>query len=320
MASEPPVTILVPTFNRPGLLDRWFAHLVRDKNPFPVLIADGSVAENAEQNAEVIGRFASRLDIRYLRFEPDYDVIDRIRDALAQVSTPLVQLHADDDFLFSAGVSAAAGALMADDTIAAAQGMLMTVRSKPGTLVIRPYYFTTLQQESAATRLRAHLHAYRPTFYATCRTQVLVRAFTLAALFLGHSDRLRELAISALVVACGKTVFVPALHGLRTTHADAVSASLSTWSEVVRTEGFKDSATLFCDVVGEELALREGCQVEAAREAAREALLDYLATATLKKKLMLPEFVGQSQLVRAFFTGERPDANERIKGALRTLV
>src|SRR5579871_4811344 len=99
-------TLLVPTFNRPGMLAVLLEQLGRsDVN---VVVLDSSLPANQDRNRRSAARFPQ---IQYLQFPSDIHSYEKCLAGLRGVRTPYVSFLADDDFLFLAALRKALAVL-----------------------------------------------------------------------------------------------------------------------------------------------------------------------------------------------------------------
>ena len=202
-------TLIIPTRNRPALLDRQLRYYADQfavarmdggghNSSFPIIIADSSDAK-AES-------FVDHLRYRHVSTWRMYDqqvsVFDKLHDILSSVTTPLVVIGADDDFFAPAALRKAADWLAAYQGYSLCSGRALTFDAD---MHLAPYPQHSVEQETPDQRLAAHLSNYSTTWYSMQRTDVARRnyALTLAAGFDPHN--LSELLPSCLSVIAGKS-------------------------------------------------------------------------------------------------------------------
>jgi hypothetical protein len=95
MLTSKKYSLLVPTFNRPTLLNELLGYLASKKVRFPIFILDSSSSENKAKNRVVAERYD--LDVRHLEFDEDARFDYKIGGALREIDSDYVSLCADDD-------------------------------------------------------------------------------------------------------------------------------------------------------------------------------------------------------------------------------
>lgn len=105
IASNPDVTILVPTFNRPKELRRLLRFLEAMNNSYPVHVLDGGNAESQLLNARLEGEFRG---VTVRKYAEGYHFGLRTADGLNHVKTKYIVFCADDDFVIPSGIAACA--------------------------------------------------------------------------------------------------------------------------------------------------------------------------------------------------------------------
>src|SRR5262245_24537015 len=96
-------TLVIPTYNRPALLERLVSYCVLRVPPMTVLVLDSSKPEVAGENA---GMLASH-GVRHIAFPTTAPMAAKLCRGLADVNTPTVSFCADDDLVFPDGLRAA---------------------------------------------------------------------------------------------------------------------------------------------------------------------------------------------------------------------
>jgi glycosyltransferase domain-containing protein len=94
-------TIFIPTYNRPKELKRLLVFLKELKNPFPIVIADGSEPEAQRENAKTAEAF-SNVEIH--QYPSDLHLGIRFARGLGHVKTEYVCLFGDDDLVIPDGI------------------------------------------------------------------------------------------------------------------------------------------------------------------------------------------------------------------------
>lgn len=170
-------TLVIPTYNRPALLDRLLSYLERQQPSFSILVLDSSPEPARSENRTRIEK--SALNVRHLTFDTSIHPYLKMQAGLKEVTTPFVSACADDDFVVLAGVAECLNILQANPTAAAAHGWYFNWQDTGAR-----FDLTYLVQRASAVagegpmeRLRHFIQAYDVIFYALHRTDVMQEAF-----------------------------------------------------------------------------------------------------------------------------------------------
>src|SRR5262249_33665014 len=116
-------SLLIPTFNRPGLLDALLDYLSDKKVQFQIFILDSSTHENKAKNKVIAKRYD--LDLRHLDFEEDARLDFKIGSGLREVDSDYVSVCADDDIVFVDAIEECVNELDSDAALAACHGIYL---------------------------------------------------------------------------------------------------------------------------------------------------------------------------------------------------
>jgi glycosyltransferase involved in cell wall biosynthesis len=110
MSSLPLITTVIPTYQRPGMLQRAIRSVLDQTYPdFKICVYDNA---SDDETGEVVSAMASRDSrIHYYRHPVNIGAQDNFIFGLSQVETPLVHLISDDDFLLRGFFARATSAL-----------------------------------------------------------------------------------------------------------------------------------------------------------------------------------------------------------------
>ena len=277
------ITLCIPTKDRPELLARVLRYYRGQGARFQVVIADSSLSPVADANQRLVDSLRSSLDLRYLRYEPEIHVAQKIARALEQVETPYAALGADDDFSVPAALDRAAGFLAAHPDYALAHGDAILFHAPAaaadnggGPLVIR-YPQRSVEQATGALRLLDHLSHYALTFYSLHRTALLRDTWkVVSGLELDYA--FVELLPSCLAIIQGKSKQLGGLYLARQGHAAQTSVThLRDPLEWVADPSWASQQARVRRVLAEALARQDGLTLEAAREVVKQAFWSCLA-------------------------------------------
>lgn len=312
------LTLIVPTYNRPALLERCLAHFNLDECALPIVVADGSGPEARAANARVVAELGGDLTIAHVPYAPEIGFAERCALALRDVGTPLVAFHADDDFMFAADLATVAAQLEREPTLAAAQGSMLLVRRQDPLVRVMPYVYQDVLQPTPMTRLAWHMRSYRPTFYSVHRVWSARKAFEAIAPFADWWPRMIEIGLSSVIAVNGPFRHVDTLQGVRETHAASDSSTDHNWPRIVTDQRF--SAVL--DAYASAVAAIAAAHPEAAQEApeiaedrghaVRAAFLEFVKCALVPAHKPKPQsLTRQSWAIHDLFANGRLSAGRR---------
>jgi glycosyltransferase domain-containing protein len=198
-------TVLVPTFERPALLERLLGWLGRSGHAHAVLVLDSSLPAVQEQNRRAVGRLALA---RHLSFPPEMDPYVKMREGLRSVDTAYCSICADDDMFVPSAVQQCLEALEEDPAAVLAHGYYFNFsEAQAFNLSYVVYRGRSVDEATPLARLRSQFSAYEAVLYGVFRTPMAQRVFR-------DVDRIdsvlgKELLTAALTVALGKTLRIP---------------------------------------------------------------------------------------------------------------
>lgn len=271
------VTLCIPTKDRPEFLARVLRYYRGQGARFQVVIADSSPSAVAEANQRLVESLRPGLNLRYLRYEPEIHVAQKIAHALEQVETPYAALGADDDFSVPTALERAAGFLAAHPDYALAHGEAILFHAPAaaagnggGPLVVR-YAQRSVEQPTGALRLLDHLRHYALTFYSMQRTTLLRDTWkVVSGLELDYA--FVELLPSCLAIIQGKSTQLGGLYLARQGHAAQTSVNhLRDPLEWVADPSWASQQARVRHVLAETLARQDGLTLEEAREVVKQA-------------------------------------------------
>lgn len=171
------VTIVVPTYNRPGYLRRLCRFFASKKVTDPILILDSSNPENTALNQESVAQ--SGLNIRYEYFENLKDQFEKYQRGVAMVTTPYVVMCADDDFIFPDTVHACVDFLENNPDYVLCHGYYVNFEESDHIrLAYVQYKRGIISAADPLVRVCELMSDYEATMYGVHRTPVLLDALT----------------------------------------------------------------------------------------------------------------------------------------------
>jgi glycosyltransferase domain-containing protein len=196
-------TLLIPTYNRPQLLERLLRYLEHQRAGFPILVADSSNPEMRSQNKSTVS--AMDLNVTHAEFDETIDPFAKMRDGLKRIRTPYSSICADDDVVFVAAVQRCVEVLERDRSAAVVHGYYFNFHeSETFNLSFVGYRGKSIDHPQPLARLRTLFAAYEAVLYGVYRTEAAQRAWRdveMVPSVLG-----KELLTAGLSVIAGKAL------------------------------------------------------------------------------------------------------------------
>jgi glycosyltransferase domain-containing protein len=279
---EPRLTLFIPTKNRSAYLCRLLGYYERGRLPHVVIVGDSSDADQLESTRQFIHSSAEHLKVELIPC-PGMRNFDCARYLLDRIATPYAVWVADDDFVTPAGLDHAIDFLDRNPDYIAAHGesLLFGVESDQAHGRVNwlvPYPQTSIEHPTPSQRLEYHLEHYRPTAFSVHRTSSLRRAYQLVV------DRkmyniFGEFFPSCLPIIEGKTKRLDVLYMARQAHAGMTSTKLNAdLFDWVTGSGWLAQWIQFRDSLAEEMASREGLDIDTCRDTVKKAFWYVLGT------------------------------------------
>lgn len=209
-------TLIIPTYNRPTQLLRLLHYICSFKNSFRILILDSSSADVQEFNSSTISHQAG--EVEHIRFDPSIDALSKFENGISLVKTTYCSFCADDDIVFVDTVMDCIKYLDANTDYAAAHGYYFNFRFDERVVIDSVVYWrNALTADAPLMRLVALMKNYEAVFYATYRTEVLRKIFSLVRRV--DTNLCKELILGAATVLNGKVYRLPQFYYGRSTDA-----------------------------------------------------------------------------------------------------
>jgi glycosyltransferase domain-containing protein len=169
-------TLVIPTFNRPGLLKRLVLYYC-DLDDLPnMLILDSSCAEDFEANQLSLSGLSG--NVRHMQFSQDTEFATKLSAGLKTVTTPYVSFCADDDLVFLSAVRKSMDILEAESSAVSVHGLYMNFREEGQKVHITCEYGNPSNDAAqAGARVFRLFQKYESLFYSVFRTQDLKEIF-----------------------------------------------------------------------------------------------------------------------------------------------
>ncbi len=196
-------TLLIPTYNRPELLQRLLRYLERERAQFPIVVLDSSNPDTQARNKEAID--AVSLDVHHAVFAETMDPYVKMREGFKLTNTPYCSLCADDDILMVSAIQRCVEQLENDPKAAVAHGQYFNFREdRSFNLSYVVYRGKSVDRTRPLERLRMLFASYEAVLYGVTRTEIALRAFR-------DVDKMntvlgKELLTAALTIIAGKAL------------------------------------------------------------------------------------------------------------------
>ena len=196
-------TLLIPTYNRPQLLERLLRYLERQRASFPILVADSSNPETRSQNNRAVS--AMDLNVTHAAFDETIDPFAKMRDGLKMIRTPYSSICADDDLVFISALQRCVEVLERDPSAAVVHGLYFNFHeTETFNLSFVGYRGKSIDNPQPLARLRTLFAAYEAVLYGVYRTESAQRAWRDVEMV--NSVLGKELLTAGLSVIAGKAL------------------------------------------------------------------------------------------------------------------
>ncbi len=268
------LTIVIPTCNRSGYLQRLLKYYADLRCPFLLVIGDASDPPERRANEETVRRLPARLRIDY-RIDsggpgasPGVGTIAWMNRTLKALDTPYCVFVADDDFVVPKALEEAVAFLEAHPDYSIVHGEAAVFRAlnngPRARIVYGDYPQKSLSEELASERLFRHLSADTGMEFSVKRTSQAVLCWQ-SIQELRLDNRFGELLVSSLGVIQGKTMKLNRLYMLREAHSQMTSVRSKDLFDWVADPSWFGQYEGFRDRIAAALVEQEGLSLEEAR-------------------------------------------------------
>jgi glycosyltransferase domain-containing protein len=122
------LTILIPTKNRPLLLDRSLSYYAKSKIDVKIIIADSSDKESKNKTKKIFEKYKDILQLFYFHAPENIEPMAKNNLALDFISTPYIFPIGDDDFPLKSSMEIILNNLEKDTSIAAGFGNRVAIK------------------------------------------------------------------------------------------------------------------------------------------------------------------------------------------------
>jgi len=200
------LTILLPTQNRPLLLQRAIKFYEKEGLPYKIFVIDSSDSSNKSRVRGIVE--SSNLDIKLFDYVFGVNPYEKQLESLSSVDSEYVLFMGDDDFVFPEAMVKCVEFLdkHKDYTVAHGRSYLFTAEDSGragGIKSIEEYPQAALVSEHPEKRFKAHMRNWTTSAYSVQRTKNMKEIFAFHRLF-NNDIRLMEIHWYATNVIRGK--------------------------------------------------------------------------------------------------------------------
>lgn len=163
------LTLVIPTFNRPGHLSRLLSYYAGKNPEFSILVLDSSEPEIQSANSELLRRFAGKA--QHMGFPGTIRPSQKLAEGLQHVGTPYAALCADDDIVFPEALGHALDFLGSHPDYVCCDGIYLNFGASKGEINLSVEYGSrSIEAEHPGARVFRLFQRYESLFYAVYRT------------------------------------------------------------------------------------------------------------------------------------------------------
>jgi len=204
-------TLLIPSYNRPALLQRLVRHYSDRARPMTLLVLDSSTPDIVDQNAKTLSAYGS---LRHVPFPTTISMATKLARGIELVETPYVSICADDDLVFPDGLREATAFMRQQPDYVSAHGLYLNFRLAGNDLhLTREYAGPGNDAQDPGARIFRLLQRYESLFYGVFRTSDLQDIFSAVPTL--PTLHYQELFQSVAALIKGKVHRFPRLYAAR---------------------------------------------------------------------------------------------------------
>jgi len=214
MISPQQYTLIVPTYNRPVLLNGLLTHLAAKGSSFPIHVLDSSGPADRNLNRKIVEKHQPHVE--HVVFEEGKPFQNKLVSHLPSIRTPYVSLCADDDLLFPEVIEDCIEQLdRAPDTVGCHGVYLNLTLSGDRARLYVEYDSASIDAGDVVDRMIALLLDYQAITYAVYRSAHFAATFARAEQVV--SPYYWELFAGLAAIAGGKMKRLPRVSNIRRT-------------------------------------------------------------------------------------------------------
>lgn len=278
------ITIVLPTYNRSGLLIRALRFYNTVKFKGSILIGDSSTGIHLNRVRDAVAVFSNTIDIKYCYFPAATETPSPwkvkggnvLRLLGEMVQTPYVTYAGDDDFALPSGVDRCVNFLDHNHDYAAAHGIRVALCVKKHGAIAWATFSCEHNLESASARDRWIGFINNPisTQFHVIRTDVWreMHRYTDTSLISNFAD---ELLPCSLSVAAGKIKFLDYLSTIMQVKENRSLTAINTF-EIIHQPDFPETYRVMKKAVTEKLAAQDCVNVSEVEKLFEKKMWEYL--------------------------------------------
>lgn len=178
-----PLTLIIPTYNRPNFLKRILSYYSSYDIKFNIIIVDSSIPSNKKLNKKILS-FFPQLNILYLdHFSPKLAPHYKYAEMVKYVKSKYVCFCPDDDFIVPNGIKEAVDFLEKNSDYAAAHGTYISFYVYINSFGSKNFWwkfvypYNSIASPNPTRRLISHLTNYYQVLWAVRKTDVVKQAY-----------------------------------------------------------------------------------------------------------------------------------------------
>ncbi|MFC2092089.1 TIGR00180 family glycosyltransferase [Elusimicrobiota bacterium] len=271
------VTIIIPTFNRYGYLERLLQYYSSFGLEINIIIADSS--DTIQE--DIIDGFRNKMNINYQTFPSDIHHMTKFHKAAEQVETKYTIFCGDDDFIVPNGISESVKFLELNSDYSCAHGIYLSyqcVKESINDRLIwsRVYIEGSVSFDKAEQRLCEHIHDYKaPTFYAVHRTEKL-KLFLRENNEISEDYRFGEIILTSLVAIYGSIKMLDSFYCVREYNKNSSGQSGYTWQDIIVKKDFSEKYIKTKECLAKHLELNSEMNFTEALRIVDNILIKYI--------------------------------------------
>ncbi|MFC2035015.1 TIGR00180 family glycosyltransferase [Chloroflexota bacterium] len=275
-------SIIIPTHNRPGYLERILNYYSQNSKDFDIIIADSSTDEIKKVNEETVSLF-SILNIQHLNYYSTGVVpLCKIVDAINHINTKYSVFCADDDFITPNGINQSVDFLEENLDFSVAHGHYISFYLKDNREEDQQFYWRpTYSHESIiipepSARLNYHLSNYsQATFYAVHRTDFM-RMIYGETLRFTDEFRFAELLLTMLTSIYGKIKCLDVLYTAREYSGSSLGQTINSIKDYMKDDTYSEKYALFRDCLSVHLSKQSQLNIGESKKVIDDAMSAYI--------------------------------------------
>lgn len=280
-----PISLVIPTYNRPQFLRRLLWYYRELRFPFTIVVADSSPTPASDVNRELVASLQNVLTVQYRLYPSDIHICTKIPQALDGIDTKYAAICGDDDYIIPKTMKQCVCFLDANPDYSLAHGhaaafSVLSDHHSHHNLQTVTYPQCNIEVSDPQQRLHNHLLEWDATWYSVHRRLDLIRNMQSAC---GHTidNRFAELLPSCLSLIQGKARRLDNLYLVRQSLPNSMGRQMdkeALWSDLMTFDDFSQRYVAFRNCLATELSNTSGIPLAEAQEVTNYAFWGFLKT------------------------------------------